>query len=134
MHRRSTLAGIAGAAFMIAASLQPVARAQTPAPSMPGHKAGSPAQPGGGMDMMSAMKDMNARMTSMPMTGDHDVDFAMMMRVHHEGAIRMAEAELRHGKNAEMKKMGRNIISAQKKEIAQIDRFLAKKGHPAPKN
>ena len=134
MHRRSTLARIAGAAFMIAALLQPVAQAQAPAPSMPGHKAGSSAQPGGGMDMMSAMKDMNARMTSMPMTGDHDVDFAMMMRVHHEGAIRMAEAELRNGKNAEMKKMGRSIISAQKKEIAQIDRFLAKKGHPAPKN
>ena len=119
---------------LCAASLMlPVAYAQAPAQPMPGMAASSSAKAGGGMDMMSMMKDMNGKMASMPMTGHTDIDFAMMMRVHHQGAIQMAEAELRDGKEGEMKKMARNIISAQKKEIAELDRFLAKHGHPSAK-
>ena len=55
-----------------------------------------------------------------------------MMRVHHQGAIVMAEAELRDGKDAQMRKLATNIIAAQKKEIAQLDKFLVKNGQPAP--
>jgi uncharacterized protein (DUF305 family) len=79
------------------------------------------------------MKDMNDKMASMPMSGDADVDFAVMMRIHHIGAIDMAEAELKDGKNAEMRTMAKNIISAQKKEIAQLEKFLAAQGHPVDK-
>ena len=85
-----------------------------------------------GMDMKSMMKNNDDKMASMKMTGNADVDFAMMMRVHHQGAIDMAEAELRDGKDAQMRKLATNIISAQKKEIAQLDKFLVKKGQPAP--
>lgn len=91
------------------------------------------AAPAGGMDMKSMMKANNDKMTGMPMTGKPDVDFAMMMRMHHQGAIQMAETELKEGKDPEMKKMARKIISAQKKEIAQFDKFLAKQGHPTDK-
>lgn len=77
------------------------------------------------MDMKGMMKDMSEKMSSMKMSGNPDVDFAMMMRIHHEGAIRMAEVELRDGKEASMKKMAKDIISAQKKEIAQIDKFIS---------
>ena len=80
----------------------------------------------GGMDMKDMMKDMNGKMTSMPMSGNPDVDFAMMMRIHHQGAIDMANAELRSGKDPQMKKMAKAIVSAQKKEIAQFDAYLAK--------
>ena len=48
-----------------------------------------------------------------------------MMRIHHEGAIDMANAELSAGKDPKMKKMAKNIIAAQKKEIAQFDAYLA---------
>ena len=88
---------------------------------------------GSGMDMMSMMKDMNDKMSSMKMSGNADVDFAAMMRVHHQGAIDMAQAELRDGKEPQMRKMARDIIAAQKKEIAQLDKFLAKKGQAAAK-
>ncbi|MBC7599119.1 MAG: DUF305 domain-containing protein [Polaromonas sp.] len=82
----------------------------------------------GGMDMKTMMKDMNEKMSSMPMTDNQDIDFAMMMRVHHQGAIDMAEAELGSGKEPQMRKMAKDIIAAQKKEIAQLDKFLAKHG------
>ena len=78
----------------------------------------------GNMDMKGMMKGMSEKMSSMKMSGNPDVDFAMMMRIHHEGAIRMAEVELRDGKEASMKKMAKDIISAQRKEIAQIDKFI----------
>lgn len=87
----------------------------------------------GGMDMKAMMKGNNDKMSSMAMTGNSDVDFAMMMRIHHQGAIDMAQAELRDGKDAQMRKMAKDIIAAQKKEIAQFDKFLVKNGHPVEK-
>lgn len=80
-------------------------------------------------DMKSMMEEGHQKMMSMPMSGKPDVDFAMMMREHHKGALTMAEWELEHGKDAKMKDMARKIVAAQKKEIAQFDRFLAQNGH-----
>lgn len=71
--------------------------------------------------MMSGMDAMN----KMPMSGNTDKDFAMMMKVHHQQALDMAAVELASGKSPEMKKMAKNIITAQKKEIAQFDKWLA---------
>ena len=65
---------------------------------------------------------------AMKSTGNVDVDFAMMMRVHHQSAISMAEAELQNGKDPQMRAMAKDIIRAQKKEIAVFDKFLAKRG------
>lgn len=108
-----------------AAMFLPLAGAQTPmAGNMP---------MAGGMDMTAMMKDNNDKMSSTTMTGNQDVDFAMMMRIHHQGAIDMAQAELKNGKDPQMRKMAQGIIAAQKKEIAQFDRFLAKRGHSAEK-
>jgi uncharacterized protein (DUF305 family) len=81
-------------------------------------------------DMKAMMKDMSEQMSSMPMTGHTDVNFAAMMRMHHQGAIDMAEAELRDGTEPQMRALAKSIIAAQKKEIAQIDKFLAKQGQP----
>lgn len=99
---------------------------------------GTPAAPAhaahGGMDMKAMMKDMNDKMASMPMSGDPDIDFAAMMRIHHIGAIDMAEAQLRDGRNPQMVRMAQDIIAAQKKEIAVFDKFLASKGHAPQKS
>lgn len=76
-------------------------------------------------DMKQSMQAGMDGMQKMQMTGDHDVDFAMMMKMHHEGAITMAESELKMGKHRQMKKMAKDIIAAQKKEIEQFDKFLA---------
>jgi uncharacterized protein (DUF305 family) len=120
----------------------PVAHAETTQPGMgymkPGMAASAAMGAGnmmgaGDMDMKAMMGSMNEKMSAMPMSGNTDVDFAAMMRVHHQGAINMAEAELKTGKNARMRTMAKNIISAQKKEIEQLEKFLAAQGQPADK-
>ncbi len=72
--------------------------------------------------MMMGMEGMQ----KMPMSGDVDKDFAMMMKMHHQQGVEMAQMELANGKSPEMKTMAKNIISAQKKEIAAFDKWLAK--------
>ena len=80
----------------------------------------------GGPDAMkqSMMGGMDA-MQKMPMSGDTDKDFAMMMKIHHQGALDMAQVERDQGKSPKMKAMAKKIIAAQKKEIAEFDRWLA---------
>lgn len=85
-----------------------------------------------GNEMMQSMQEMHQKMSSMKMTGDHDHDFAMMMRSHHQAALDMARAELKHGKDSQMKQMARKIISDQTKEIKKLDQWMAKH-HPSNK-
>lgn len=70
--------------------------------------------------MMSGMQ----KMQSMPMSGDIDKDFAMMMREHHLQAVEMAKVQLEQGKSAELRAMARKIIADQQKEVAQFDKWL----------
>ena len=116
---------------LAAAIMTPLLLAQTAGKAGGGMPAmaGTTSMTAGGMDMKAMMKDNNDKMTSMQMTGKPDIDFAMMMRMHHQGAIEMARAELKDGKEPQMKKMAKDIIAAQKKEIADFDKFLAKHGH-----
>ena len=81
-----------------------------------------------GLDMKSMMTDMHNKMMGMKSTGNVDTDFAMMMRIHHQSAVAMGEAQLQNGKDPQMRTMAKNIIRDQKKEIAVFDKFLAKRG------
>ena len=74
--------------------------------------------------MMSGMKSMQ----DMKPSGDTDKDFAMMMRMHHQQALDMAQIEIERGKSPAMKAMARKIIAAQKKEIGEFDQWIRK--HP----
>ena len=80
----------------------------------------------GSNDMKASMMMGMDGMQKMTMSGDTDKDFAMMMKMHHQQALNMAEMELANGKSPEMKSMAKQIIVAQKKEIAQFDKWLAK--------
>ena len=113
---------------LTALSLATAALAQTAKPmassaSMP--MGGMQSGAGGSTDMKQSMMSGMDSMQKMPMSGDTDKDFAMMMKIHHQGALDMAQMELAHGKSSVMKAMAKNIIAAQKKEIAQFDRWLA---------
>jgi uncharacterized protein (DUF305 family) len=69
---------------------------------------------------------------AMPAGGmDHGADMKAMMKGMNDKMASMAKMELKHGKDASMRKMAQEVIKAQKKEIATIDRFLAKNGSPA---
>lgn len=76
---------------------------------------------------MGGMKHMDG----MSMTGDADYDFAANMRMHHQMAVDMSQAQLKNGKDPEMLKMAKDIIAAQKKEITALDRWLAAHKKPA---
>lgn len=67
----------------------------------------------------------HGHLQKIPMSGNSDMGFAIM-KVHHQQAVDMAQTELSLGKSAAMKAMARQIIAAQKKEVAQFDRWLAK--------
>ena len=89
-------------------------------------KAGMQSSMMGAADMKQSMKAGMDSMHNMQTTGDMDKDFAMMMKMHHQQALDMAEMQIAHGKSAELKAMATKIVSSQKKEIAQFDRWLAK--------
>jgi hypothetical protein len=64
----------------------------------------------------AAMDRMMADMNVKP-TGDVDVDFSAMMTPHHQGAIDMALAELRYGRNEQLRRIAQEIIVEQQQEI-----------------
>jgi hypothetical protein len=67
----------------------------------------------------AAMNKMMADMAIKP-TGDVDRDFVSMMTPHHQGAIEMAQAVLRHGHNEQIRRLAQEIIVTQQQEIAAM--------------
>jgi len=64
-----------------------------------------------------AMHRMMSDMDIAP-SGDVDRDFSAMMIPHHRGAIAMAQAELRYGRNESLRRLAQEIIVDQQQEIA----------------
>ena len=77
---------------------------------------------------VGAMTRMMIGMEIKP-SGDVDADFAAMMIPHHQGAIEMAQAELRHGHNEQLRRIAQEIIVTQQQEIAAMRLAL---GQPLP--
>ncbi|MFM0039801.1 DUF305 domain-containing protein [Paraburkholderia strydomiana] len=77
---------------------------------------------------MTAHDKMMQDMSAPDYTGDADKDFVAHMIPHHQGAIEMAQVELKYGKDPEIKRLAQNIIKAQHDEIAFMRRWQAKHG------
>ena len=82
-----------------------------------------------GKSMMSLMQENMDQMKAMQSSGNPDNDFASMMKIHHMGALQMAQLEVAQGQDAELKAMAQKMIDAQQKEIAELNTFLS--GHQA---
>ena len=80
------------------------------------------------IEVNAAMDRMMKAMMVSP-TGDVDADFVTMMQPHHQGAIDMAVAQLRYGKNEQLKRIAQEIIVDQQQEIAAMRLAL---GRPLP--
>lgn len=93
--------------------------------------AAPPASP----DSAAFLSESDAAMTKMmddmavKPGGNVDEDFVAMMIPHHQGAIDMAMAELRHGKNEQLRRIAQEIIVDQLQEIAAMRLAL---GQPLP--
>jgi uncharacterized protein (DUF305 family) len=95
-------------------------------PALAQRPAGAPGNgDAAGQEMMNGMSKMNHDMSVAPMSGDPDHDFVAMMIPHHQGAIDMAQTELRYGKDAVIRHLAREVIAAQKKEIELMQRWQA---------
>jgi uncharacterized protein (DUF305 family) len=77
-----------------------------------------------------AMDTMMSRMAIDP-TGNVDEDFVAMMTPHHQGAMDMAVAELRFGKNEQLRRIAQEIIVTQQQEIVAMYQALGKPLPPA---
>jgi uncharacterized protein (DUF305 family) len=113
-HRRLWLAvaiaaaAIGGAAAQQREPVQPMAIGQMTMHSSPPDR------------FPALMDDTMARMDAamaVGYTGNADDDFARMMIAHHQGAIDMAELELRFGTDERLRRLAQEIIVTQGQEI-----------------
>lgn len=79
-------------------------------------------------DYMSAMSNMHESMQNGAQEENPDIAFAKGMLPHHQGAVAMAQIELKYGKDPEMRALAENVIRSQRAEIKQMQDWLAK--HP----
>jgi hypothetical protein len=67
----------------------------------------------------AAMNKMMMDMAVKP-SGNVDADFTAMMIPHHQGAVDMAEAELHYGHNKKLRRIARNIVAGQRRQIGAM--------------
>ena len=83
--------------------------------------------------MDAAMVRMHGAMM-VSYSGDADNDFARMMIPHHQGAIDMANIELRYGKDERLRRLAQGIIIEQLQEIAVMQSVLSTPTTLPPRN
>jgi uncharacterized protein (DUF305 family) len=78
---------------------------------------------GGGASMPGTMPKAHMDELTQLKNTAFDLAFVRMMIEHHQGAVEMAETELRDGANAEAKQLARKIIADQRKEIEMMTKW-----------
>ena len=78
----------------------------------------------------AAMTRMMTDMAIRP-AGDVDHDFVEAMVPHHRGAMEMAQAELRYGRDERLRRMAQEIIVTQQQEIAAMRHALGQPLSPS---
>ncbi len=77
---------------------------------------------------INMMDTMMQNMDTVTIRQNADLDFIRMMIPHHQGAIEMAQYEIIHGANFEMKQLAKSIIAEQANEIVQMNLWLKTDG------
>jgi len=83
---------------------------------------------GGKKHMMTgSMKDMKKDMNNMELSGDADKDFAEMMIMHHQAAVKMSEEYLDEGNKQELKTLAQKMIDDNKMDIEKLKEWKKNK-------
>ncbi|MEJ7929452.1 DUF305 domain-containing protein [Ramlibacter sp. AN1015] len=103
------------------------------APAEPVHRGHTvAAQPGTDGSAQAAYLASMQRMHEDMDTGirhpDPDQAFVRGMIAHHRAAIEMAEIQLRHGSDAQQRRLAQDIIATQRREIEQMQEWLKRRG------
>ena len=77
----------------------------------------------------AAMMSMHDDMMKGISLQNPDAAFAAGMLPHHQGAVKMAEIQLKHGSDRQMNRLAKDIIRTQTAEIKLMQRWLAQ--HPS---
>ena len=113
---------VVGTAFFASAQISPIADPNICPTTVSGAEASFL------VENDAVMKKMMNDMAVKP-TGDVDADFVAMMIPHHQGAIDMALAVLRHGRNPQIRRLAQEIIVTQQEEVAAMRLAV---GQPLP--
>jgi uncharacterized protein (DUF305 family) len=85
------------------------------------------------LGLTMARSGMTMDMSTLNGAKPFDRAFIDMMIPHHQGAIRMARAELVHGANQQLRTIAQGIVADQAKEIGEMNTWRAGwYGHPSP--
>jgi uncharacterized protein (DUF305 family) len=79
----------------------------------------------GDSEMPGMMSDADMRRLMEATGTEFDLAFVELMAVHHQGAIDMANTELKDGSLPEVTRLAQQIIDTQQDEIEQLQRWKA---------
>jgi uncharacterized protein (DUF305 family) len=82
----------------------------------------------GSLGVPEHMMGMSGDVSMLETANPFDPAFLRMMIPHHQGAVVMAKAELKKGKDPALKRLAQNIITAQQREIRQMRQYLSQAG------
>jgi uncharacterized protein (DUF305 family) len=85
----------------------------------------------GSLGVPEHMMGMSGNVASLNHAMPLDAAFMRMMIPHHQGAVVMADAELKKGSDSRLKALAKNIIAAQQHEISQMRKQLGGATHTA---
>lgn len=72
-----------------------------------------------------SMNAMHKDMMTASQISNPDRAFALGMIPHHQGAVQMAQIELKYGTDPKMRQLAQAIIQAQEPEIKQMQNWLS---------
>ncbi|HEY8359866.1 MAG TPA: DUF305 domain-containing protein, partial [Ramlibacter sp.] len=84
-------------------------------------------------EYVASMQRMHGAMEAGVQHPDADQAFVRGMIAHHQGAIEMAQIQLRHGKDAGPRKLAQHIIDEQQREVAEMQAWLQRNAAAAAK-
>lgn len=79
-------------------------------------------------EFKAAHEKMMNDMQGAAFTGNADDDFVSHMIPHHQGAVDMAQVEVKYGKDPQLKRLAQRIIESQRREIQFMKQWQAKHG------